>query len=603
MSGERVFGRPNPFFVSRQLYLDSPFEGAKEHVHGFRQHFFLEMKRNIAEYLLEIMLLKLEHSFIRFVLLLWCGISLMPLRALEISRFLPHALMPGKTNEISFTGDRLETATTLWTSFGSSVSKLTNSAGSEARFAIDVPAQLTGIQILQLIGTNGASSYQLIFVDSLPRQTHSDKHQKFETAQAITPPAAVDCLLKNEAADYYSFEAKQGQMLSIDVMAHRLGSSMDPVVRVLDEQQRELFFCEDDALGERDSRFQFTAPRDGRFYLDVHDVAYQGGTAFDYRLRVGAFPLLSYTYPLGVQRGHKSKLELLGPAVEGIHQISVRTSATNTARIFAGSSNYFAPVLVDDLSELTEAEPNNTTKLASPAFVPAIFNGRFDAPRDRDLFSFEVVKDQKIHFRAETRSAGSPCDVVLKILDPAGKSLAESNPADPGEGAVGYTFVESGRYYLEVTELTEQGNPSLVYRVIAEEGLPLFSLACDNDHLGIPASGTASFKITAIRTGYDGPIELSCDNLDPRFSLENSTIEKGKKETDLKIKAPPGAPGEFTHFKIRGRATAPAGYTAIVSTGPALKKTFPMLLHPPRELDGLFTLSLTPAKTTTTAEK
>jgi hypothetical protein len=536
----------------------------------------------------------------RFYLLMF--LFLPSVHALEIGHFVPHGWVPGKTNEITFTGDAIEKAVTLWTSFGSSSLKLTNAPSGQARFAIYVPTNIVGIQALQLIGTNGASGFQLTYIDSLTVQPHSDKHQKFETAHAITVPAAVDCILKNEAVDYYAFDGKQGQKLGIDVIAHRVGSSMDPVVRVLDGQKRELRFCEDDSFGERDSRFEFTPTRDGRFYLDVHDVAYQGGNAFDYRLRVGSFPLVSYTYPLGIQKGRDAKVEVLGPAGAPSEKVTVKAPGTNSVRFFIGSSNYFAPVLIDDLPELTEAEPNDTPQTSSPVFIPAIFNGRFDAPRDRDLFSFEVSKDQKVHFIAQTRSAGSSCDVVLKILNPSGKSLAESNPADPGEGSVNYTFNESGRYYLEVTELTEQAKPWLVYRILAEEALPLFALGCENERLSIPANGSATLKITAIRSGYDGPIELSCSGLESPFSIENATIEKGKKETDLKIKAPPGQPGEFVHFRIRGASTNPAKYTDDVSTRPALKKTFPLLLHPPPELDGLFTVCLTPEKEVSSAQ-
>ena len=109
---------------------------------------------------------------------------------------------------------------------------------------------------------------------------------------------AVDAAVKSEEIDYYQISCKAGQIYSIEAIAHRIGSQLDPVVRVLDRSGKDLRFCDDEGGVWKDARFRFTAPIDGDFLIAVHDVGYGGGNDFEYRLRVSHDPLIWYTFPL-----------------------------------------------------------------------------------------------------------------------------------------------------------------------------------------------------------------------------------------------------------------------------------------------------------------
>ena len=51
-----------------------------------------------------------------------------------------------------------------------------------------------------------------------------------------------------------------------------------------------------------------------------------------------------------------------------------------------------------------------------------------------------------------------------------------------------------------------------------------------------------------------------------------------------------------SHFRIAGKAKiAGAEYSAIASTSPALRKSFPQMRYPPEEFDGLIALGITAA--------
>ncbi len=67
-------------------------------------------------------------------------------------------------------------------------------------------------------------------------------------------------------------------------MARRIGSGLDPMVRELDTQGRELAW-NDDAPGLMgDSQLSFKAPAAGDYLVEIRDIRWQGGL---YRLRSG----------------------------------------------------------------------------------------------------------------------------------------------------------------------------------------------------------------------------------------------------------------------------------------------------------------------------
>jgi hypothetical protein len=524
-----------------------------------------------------------------------------PLSAqIEIRQCVPLAVSRNKTNEITFTGENVDGASGLWTSFKSSWKRLPGGSQGQAKFSVVIEdTGAAGTQTVQLYGEKGASNFRLISIDPLPAVEATGMNRKREQAQNLNVPAAVDGVFKNESADFYSFKATAGEMVTLEMMSRRLGLAPDPVLRLLDEEGRELAFVEDDPLGERDSRVEFVAPTKGTYFVDIHDVGYQGGKDFQYRLRMGLFPLLSYSYPLGVESGKETIVELLGPKVQST--VLVEAQPAEPARSFVAVGNSFVPVLVDKLREETEVEPNNSPEQANPVATGAVWNGRFQSAGDVDVFAFEAAKEEQLVFRGETRSAGSACDLVLKLLNANGKVLAESNPADPGEGSITNRFSESGRYFLQASELVGQHGPAVVYRVVAEHAAP-FGLSTETDRLAAPAGGSVNVKLAITRNGYDGPMHIEFEKPLPNLTIEGGLAGPGKKEVEVKIVVSANAPaGELVHFRLTGQHEEQPGLSGQVSTLPALKKNFPALLHPPRELDGLLSLYIGGGKPTTTA--
>ena len=91
----------------------------------------------------------------------------------------------------------------------------------------------------------------------------------------------------------------------------------------------------------------------------------------------------------------------------------------------------------------------------------------------------------------------------------------------------------------------------------------------------------------------DLPITLAVVGLDG-VTLADEVIKEKATNGTLKVTLPETAtPGSVTPFRIVGKAKVGERETqAIVRTAPALKKLFPNLALPPRELDGLIALGV-----------
>src|SRR5690606_38304928 len=112
----------------------------------------------------------------------------------------------------------------------------------------------------------------------------------------------------------------------------RIGSALDPIIRLMDAQGRELVYSDDTPglMGDCQLSHTFAAP--GEYVLEVRDIRYQGGGNFIFRLRIGDFPLLNVPYPLAIKRGAEAKLEVAGPDLEGVQPVTVKAPTEPHAR-------------------------------------------------------------------------------------------------------------------------------------------------------------------------------------------------------------------------------------------------------------------------------
>ena len=519
------------------------------------------------------------------------------------------AVRPGATTQVVLRGSNLSGSVSVSAEGGlipaAAKASVSGDGPDRVKWTVDVPPeQPVGVGVIRLVTRDGVSNALPIMVDDLPSVAAATGNSSPPAAQAVTPPVAVDGACSAGASDYYRFAAKKGQRISVEVVAARLGSQLDPAVRLLDAGGNELVAIDDTPGVGPDCRFAHTFAADGDYVLEVRDSAYAGGPEFFYRLRVGDFPLATVPFPLGVRRGTTQAFTFTGSDSAGAAPVTaaIPADALKQLRLSvryvgergkAGGSGFVAAA-VGERDEAVEAEPNDSPESATPLTTapPLAFNGRFDQPGDRDFYRLAAKKGERRIFSARTRSLGSPCDVRMQLLSPGGKKLAESKVEGAGEGTLDATFPEDGDYRLMVEDLNRAGGPGLAYRIAVERYTPGFSLSIETDRVNVKAGESFEIKVTCVRRDYAGPIALSVQGAG--ITSEASTIPTGKNEGVVKAKAPPAAPaGGAGTFKIVG--TAEIGgekIAAEASTMPALRRLYPRLLYPPDESDGVLVLGV-----------
>ncbi|MEC7921870.1 MAG: PPC domain-containing protein [Planctomycetota bacterium] len=538
----------------------------------------------------------------------------------KIRSILPLAAAPGKSIELVITGDNLETVTGLWTTFDSKTSIVAGEKrdAKTLRIRVEIPKETPlGIGAIRARGPGGLSNPRLFAIDDLATRPAAGENSTASSALTIEPPCAIDSQTKTNQVRYYSFKASAGQGLSFEVLSQRIGSSLDPVLRILDSAQKELAYSNDSAGA--DSRISWRAEKDGSYLLELRDVTWRGGEGFNYRLRAGDFPLVSAPYPLRAEQGTTAKISVAGIYSAGIKPREVQLPNGSNGRAFSltvrqpgSNSSNFVTLLSSDLPELLEKEPNNQAGSATRLGYPGAINGRFSSKGDRDYYSIEGKKGERVLIRGETQRSGSPTDLFLRLEKPGGEKIAdaEDQSYDPGqdkqkgknyyfdEGSIDHTFAADGPVILMVEDLTGRGGPEHVYRIEVRPTRGRFALELAETSYQAPRGGSFKVKVHCRRDGYKGPVELEAAGLPAGAKAGKARIDQGKTSAELLISLDkglePGTVGTFrifTTIEIGGKSQR-----LEAGTREALRKSFPRIFHPPRILDGLAAFAVSEAK-------
>jgi Bacterial pre-peptidase C-terminal domain len=511
----------------------------------------------------------------------------------------PGALLPGQPQALTLHGANLTGATNLWTGFGAKVLSADAVNASAAKFQLSVPADApVGIHALRVASVNGVSSPVLLMVDDLPSVADAGTNTSTAKAQLLAWPVAVDGAAVALGFKFFRVTVKTGDRLAIEAVARRLGSKLDPVLRLLDRQGRELAFTDDESGLGGDCRLAHVFVASGDYLIEVRDINYGGGDDHRFRLRVGDFPLASLPFPAAVKAGTQSTFAFVGPQVDKLPTVTA-TAPADAARLAlsakfpGGKSSAFVAALVTPTTEFADAEPNDAAEPATPFTLPGGLNGRFLRPKDRDFWKFEAQKGQRVLFTAQTRSLGSASEVMLQLRDAKGTAIASSSPNDAGEGSVTNTIPANGTYFLVVDELIRRGGPQHAYRIEAALLTPGFTLETDVDKVEAAPGGTFSVKVNATRRDTPGPITLTVVGLEG-VQLAEAVIKENAASTTLKVTLPEdAAPGSLTHFRILGKAQiGDREVRSVARATPALKKLFPSIAFPPRELNDSLALGV-----------
>jgi len=151
-----------------------------------------------------------------------------------------------------------------------------------------------GIHSLSVSRKGFVSNRVPFAVDQLPEAIEQEPNNTLENAQKVTLPVVINGRIdKPDDWDVFLFSGRSNQTVVAEVMARRLDSPLDSVIKLTDAAGNLLAFNDDheDLVAglnthAADSYLMATLPADGTYYVHIGDTARHGGEEFVYRLRL-----------------------------------------------------------------------------------------------------------------------------------------------------------------------------------------------------------------------------------------------------------------------------------------------------------------------------
>ena len=538
------------------------------------------------------------------VLLMMAGVAVAQAPP-SISTTRPLAVRPGQAVDLKIQGANLVGVSDVWTSFKSTKALVGDTKNkAQCVYKLTVPADApVGIHAIRVAGPGGLSPLKLVLVDDIPTTAQAGDNFSREKAQALTLPAAVDGTADALKVRVYKFTAEKGQTVSAEIVAKRIGSALDPLLRLLDANGRELVYSDDAAGLNGDSRLHHTFAAKGEYFIEVRDIQWTGGGGHQYRLRVGDFPDVTAAYPLGVKRGSSATVSFAGAHITGVEPVKLQLPANSPlewltigAKRSGGKSSGLVTLAVSNSDEVVESEPNDSRDKATRVPLGANLNGRFDKAGDVDHYVVTAKKGQKFTFTGITRRVGSPAAVVIRLLDAKGGKVAEVVDLGINDSVINYTFPADGNFYVAVQDRDRRGGGGFAYRVSVDPVATGFKLTASAAHLNIAVGGTAAITVNAARSGYNGPISVAAVGLPAGITSTPTVIGTGRTNAVLTLTADDKAPkGKIVPIRVAG--TAKIGETdtrADANVETPLKGIFGGLAWPPSTLSQEVAVAVAP---------
>ncbi|MDP6446778.1 MAG: hypothetical protein QF805_23505, partial [Pirellulaceae bacterium] len=300
------------------------------------------------------------------------------------------------------------------------------------------------------------------------------------------------------------------------------------------------------------ARLQLALPADGRYTIELHDRQYAGPAPGFYRMKIGQFHYADQVFPPAVQRGKKTSLQLIGNIPPG-----KLVEFTSTGRLLApapwpadvNGAGSRPIVEATELTELIEQREGSTPQQLPAA--PVGVSGRLDADGQQDLYRVPVKSGEKLRLEVFADRLGSPLDLFLEVTSSKGAARNDDAGGGTADPRLDYT-VPAGVTSIDILIRAQVGggDAKSIYRLaitpLAQK--PSFRLKVASNTHNVPRGSTSIIQVTAERSGYNGPIQVSLDNVPPPIAATVVRIPAGSNGALLTLS---GFGDETSHLVTR----------------------------------------------------
>ena len=501
---------------------------------------------------------------------------------IRFDRLSPIGAAAGSTIEVEVLGGDIEEVKSLLFDHPGLKAEFVKERFFKVSVAADVPA---GTYDVRLVGRFGVSNPRLLAIShGLTDVAEIEPNNEPEKAQLVAMNSAINGSSDQNGEDWFRFEAKRGQRVTVDCLATRLDSTVDGTLTLTNKAGKQLA-SNSDYFGA-DPFLDFVAPEDGEFFVKFHDLTFNGGAP--YRLVISDRPHVENVFPRAITAGQSATLTVLGrnlgsgakKSAAQIHDAPLDeialpvlapadvldlqtyrflehptdhsvlpTAGTCTLTGFqwrpefpgVGAALNAQRILVTKEPVTIEAEPNNSFESPQPITLPAIVAGRFDQPRDTDWFEVTVPENGQYAVEVFCERISGRADPVVVAFDEKKNRVGEFDDFGHRQNAfdghlrdpVGMLSLNKDqKYRLLVQERYGRGGPRYQYVLSLRKPQPDFYPAAIHSQNPGPGNvtlwkgGTAYLDVvTHFRDGLNTPMTITAEGLPPGVHAAPTTTD------------------------------------------------------------------------------
>ena len=409
-----------------------------------------------------------------------------------------------------------------------------------------------GVVYWRLHSAQGGTGSRPFIIGDLPEFIETEPNSTLANADEVALPVTVNGQINGERdLDCFRFRVSPGEIIACEVVAGRIGSPLDPVVELLDEDgarlpARQFHIGTDPVL-------VLPTTESAEYTLRVSNVTFRGDPAFVYRINLRSFPAGSLQPPADLTPGNAAQLALL--------TADKASSATGVVGLWTAMTSARPATEPDTAPHPTasEHEPNDDITSAERLAVPSVLYGRFAAADDRDFVRLKVAKGQRIRLACKAWPSGTSTLPTLQILKADGTSLSSIGRATGSDLAARLTWTsrEDQDVLVKVQDLSfgSRGGTEFTYRLLVEDDAPDFGLTVAADSLVVTQGKTSKVTVAVNRLGgFKDAIVLSVTGLPDGVTAEPVTIPSGKSQATLQLEAVDDASVQNSIATIHGVA-------------------------------------------------
>jgi hypothetical protein len=294
-----------------------------------------------------------------------------------------------------------------------------NQVTVEVEVEAGAPVGAVRFRLLTPLGTSPEGAF--LIEPYYGEAADSEPNDTLENAvETYLPAVLAGTIARPGDADVFKIRVKAGEEVVFFNQAGMIGSTLQPVVRILNGEQQVLAEFGADG-GAAATRFAYRFERAGTYYVQVMDYEMSGrGTNF-YRMLAGKLAVVTSAYPLGLRREESAAIR-----VRGMNQKTATVRVRGEASELNPDAVLVRPneslnVLKLGLGEDAEVEAGAAQMLTLPVTV----NGRLGKGEHHD-FRFRARKGQRVTVEVNARRLGSELDSYVEVLDAQGQPVEQA---------------------------------------------------------------------------------------------------------------------------------------------------------------------------------